>query len=90
MPFYLLNNLFHEMRLQRTGHQNIAPRPVWMGQEPPGNYPPADRLTNKRVSMACLSCKKSRRKCSGMSPCSSCTKLSQKCIFDKHWTSAGE
>ncbi|KAL6228729.1 hypothetical protein BDW75DRAFT_226360 [Aspergillus navahoensis] len=56
------------MSFQQIEHQNIAPRPACWG-EPPGNCPIADqhRLKSslkKRISMACLSCKKARRKAS--------------------------
>lgn len=37
----------------------------------------------KRVSTACLACKKSKRKCSGSAPCSNCTTFHRTCIFDE-------
>ncbi|KAJ5121073.1 uncharacterized protein N7515_009034 [Penicillium bovifimosum] len=37
----------------------------------------------KRVSTACLACKKSKRKCSGTSPCLNCQTFKRVCIFDE-------
>ncbi|KAJ5128345.1 hypothetical protein N7526_006511 [Penicillium atrosanguineum] len=37
----------------------------------------------KRVSTACLACKKSKRKCSGSAPCANCTTFHRTCIFDE-------
>ncbi|QKX64543.1 uncharacterized protein TRUGW13939_11718 [Talaromyces rugulosus] len=37
----------------------------------------------KRVSTACLACKKSKRKCSGTAPCENCRTLRRECIFDE-------
>ncbi|KAH8690074.1 putative C6 transcription factor [Talaromyces proteolyticus] len=37
----------------------------------------------KRVSTACLACKKSKRKCSGTAPCENCRALHRECIFDE-------
>ncbi|QGA12441.1 hypothetical protein EYB26_000085 [Talaromyces marneffei] len=37
----------------------------------------------KRVSTACLACKKSKRKCSGTPPCDNCRSLHRECIFDE-------
>lgn len=37
----------------------------------------------KRVSTACLACKKSKRKCSGTPPCTNCITFARKCIFDE-------
>ncbi|KAF9250378.1 transcriptional regulator family: Fungal Specific TF [Penicillium roqueforti] len=37
----------------------------------------------KRVSTACLACKKSKRKCSGTSPCANCQTFKRVCIFDE-------
>jgi len=37
----------------------------------------------KRVSTACLACKKSKRKCSGTAPCANCTTFHRICIFDE-------
>ncbi|KAJ5109691.1 hypothetical protein N7532_002336 [Penicillium argentinense] len=37
----------------------------------------------KRVSTACLACKKSKRKCSGTSPCTNCITFHRACIFDE-------
>ncbi|EED19089.1 C6 transcription factor, putative [Talaromyces stipitatus ATCC 10500] len=37
----------------------------------------------KRVSTACLACKKSKRKCSGTPPCDNCRALHRECIFDE-------
>ncbi|KAJ6151771.1 C6 transcription factor [Penicillium chermesinum] len=37
----------------------------------------------KRVSTACLACKKSKRKCSGTPPCDNCRSLQRICIFDE-------
>ncbi|KAJ5338941.1 hypothetical protein N7452_005669 [Penicillium brevicompactum] len=46
--------------------------------------PPAEKGTwKKRVSTACLACKKSKRKCSGTSPCTNCQTFKRVCIFDE-------
>ncbi|OQE27014.1 hypothetical protein PENFLA_c006G04930 [Penicillium flavigenum] len=50
--------------------------------------PPADEVKGsgtwkKRVSTACLACKKSKRKCSGTSPCANCQTFKRVCIFDE-------
>ncbi|KAJ5929790.1 hypothetical protein N7454_006740 [Penicillium verhagenii] len=37
----------------------------------------------KRVSTACLACKKSKRKCSGTPPCENCRAFQRTCIFDE-------
>lgn len=37
----------------------------------------------KRVSTACLACKKSKRKCSGTAPCDNCRTFHRTCIFDE-------
>ncbi|RHZ67269.1 hypothetical protein CDV55_102628 [Aspergillus turcosus] len=37
----------------------------------------------KRVSTACLACKKSKRKCSGVPPCDNCRAFNRVCIFDE-------
>ncbi|KAJ5698146.1 hypothetical protein N7462_000151 [Penicillium macrosclerotiorum] len=37
----------------------------------------------KRVSTACLACKKSKRKCSGSAPCENCRAFQRVCIFDE-------
>lgn len=37
----------------------------------------------KRVSTACLACKKSKRKCSGTAPCENCVAFHRVCIFDE-------
>ncbi|EAW10939.1 Zn(II)2Cys6 transcription factor [Aspergillus clavatus NRRL 1] len=37
----------------------------------------------KRVSTACLACKKSKRKCSGTAPCDNCRAFNRACIFDE-------
>lgn len=37
----------------------------------------------KRVSTACLACKKSKRKCSGTAPCDNCRVFHRTCIFDE-------
>lgn len=43
----------------------------------------AESAWKKRVSTACLACKKSKRKCSGTPPCTNCITFSRKCIFDE-------
>ncbi|KAJ5782086.1 hypothetical protein N7457_003860 [Penicillium paradoxum] len=49
--------------------------------------PPAEGKSSgtwkKRVSTACLACKKSKRKCSGTSPCANCQTFKRVCIFDE-------
>ncbi|KAJ5481085.1 hypothetical protein N7539_006979 [Penicillium diatomitis] len=37
----------------------------------------------RRVSTACLACKKSKRKCSGTAPCENCRTFHRVCIFDE-------
>lgn len=37
----------------------------------------------KRVSTACLACKKSKRKCSGTAPCDNCRAFRRVCVFDE-------
>ncbi|KAJ5389146.1 uncharacterized protein N7496_000214 [Penicillium cataractarum] len=37
----------------------------------------------RRVSTACLACKKSKRKCSGTPPCENCRTFQRVCIFDE-------
>ncbi|KAJ5180867.1 hypothetical protein N7492_004077 [Penicillium capsulatum] len=37
----------------------------------------------KRVSTACLACKKSKRKCSGTPPCDNCRTFHRTCVFDE-------
>ncbi|GLA31638.1 hypothetical protein AnigIFM63326_010318 [Aspergillus niger] len=39
-------------------------------------------VLKKRVSMACLACKRSKRKCSGTAPCDSCRAFNRHCTFD--------
>ncbi|OJJ48134.1 hypothetical protein ASPZODRAFT_14285 [Penicilliopsis zonata CBS 506.65] len=41
------------------------------------------RHWKKRVSTACLACKKSKRKCSGVAPCENCRTFNRVCIFDE-------
>ncbi|KAJ5189883.1 hypothetical protein N7472_008897 [Penicillium cf. griseofulvum] len=49
-----------------------------------GSPPAEGRGTwKKRVSTACLACKKSKRKCSGTSPCANCQTFKRVCIFDE-------
>jgi hypothetical protein len=44
---------------------------------------PSSSPFHKRVSTACLACKKSKRKCSGTPPCANCTVFHRACIFDE-------
>ncbi|EPS30971.1 hypothetical protein PDE_05925 [Penicillium oxalicum 114-2] len=37
----------------------------------------------RRVSTACLACKKSKRKCSGTAPCENCRTFHRVCVFDE-------
>ncbi|KAE8144610.1 fungal-specific transcription factor domain-containing protein [Aspergillus avenaceus] len=75
---------------ESAAHRHIAPGPS--SQKPdllPGSSPPGDSYrtpmdpTKKRVSMACLACKKSKRKCSGVPPCDNCRAFNRQCIFDE-------
>ncbi|KAG2419768.1 hypothetical protein HFD88_004564 [Aspergillus terreus] len=66
--------------------RQLAPGPSGL---PLRESPPGDGLrhpmdpTKKRVSMACLACKKSKRKCSGTAPCDNCRSFNRQCIFDE-------
>ncbi|OJJ66555.1 hypothetical protein ASPBRDRAFT_137881 [Aspergillus brasiliensis CBS 101740] len=73
-------------------HRQLAPGPSPTTKSerfPPGDSPPGDSFrtasdaTKKRVSMACLACKKSKRKCSGTAPCDNCRAFNRQCIFDE-------
>ncbi|KAJ5496262.1 hypothetical protein N7463_008249 [Penicillium fimorum] len=52
-----------------------------------GSPPPEEEKGSgtwkKRVSTACLACKKSKRKCSGTTPCANCQTFKRVCIFDE-------
>ncbi|KOS47024.1 hypothetical protein ACN38_g2006 [Penicillium nordicum] len=79
------------------GHQRrLVPGPSPSEDDQHENYhehdfengsPPADEgkggTWKKRVSTACLACKKSKRKCSGTSPCANCQTFKRVCIFDE-------
>ncbi|CEL11710.1 hypothetical protein ASPCAL14809 [Aspergillus calidoustus] len=77
------------MNLTMTKHRNIAPRPV-LNQESLLGIPLSEvnqlhrkATRQKRASTACINCKISKRKCSGESPCASCTAFGQQCLIDK-------
>ncbi|KAH8431122.1 Zn(II)2Cys6 transcription factor [Aspergillus melleus] len=54
------------------------------GDSPPGeSYRKSSDPGKKRVSMACLACKKSKRKCSGTAPCDNCRTFNRQCVFDE-------
>ncbi|KAL2010880.1 hypothetical protein VTN00DRAFT_3598 [Thermoascus crustaceus] len=67
-----------------TPYRHIAP-----GPSPPAISPSGESTRQlpanwkKRVSTACLACKKSKRKCSGVPPCDNCRALNRECIFDE-------
>ncbi|PLB49634.1 putative C6 transcription factor [Aspergillus steynii IBT 23096] len=55
-----------------------------MGDSDPGeSYRKFSDPGKKRVSMACLACKKSKRKCSGTAPCDNCRTFNRQCVFDE-------
>ncbi|KAJ9200450.1 transcriptional regulator family: Fungal Specific TF [Paecilomyces variotii] len=63
-------------------------RPIAPGPTPDGSPPGDSRGISpapwkKRVSTACLACKRSKRKCSGVPPCDNCRALNRECIFDE-------
>ncbi|RAL04314.1 Zn(II)2Cys6 transcription factor [Aspergillus ibericus CBS 121593] len=72
-------------------HRQLAPGPSPSKSEklPSGDSPPGESfrtpsdVSKKRVSMACLACKKSKRKCSGTAPCDNCRAFNRQCIFDE-------
>ncbi|PYH91080.1 C6 transcription factor [Aspergillus ellipticus CBS 707.79] len=74
-----------------TQHRQLAPGPspaksekLPGGDSPPGeSFRTASDASKKRVSMACLACKKSKRKCSGVPPCDNCRAFNRQCIFDE-------
>ncbi|CAI7577430.1 unnamed protein product [Penicillium discolor] len=81
-----------------SGHQHrLVPGPSPSEDDQHENYhehdlengsPPAEEgkgsgTWKKRVSTACLACKKSKRKCSGTSPCANCQTFKRVCIFDE-------
>ncbi|KAL2841713.1 hypothetical protein BJY01DRAFT_217259 [Aspergillus pseudoustus] len=73
-------------------HRALAPGP---GPTPYPDYevamtdsPPQERRNSsdhgkKRASMACLACKKSKRKCSGTYRCDNCIAYGRECVFDE-------
>jgi hypothetical protein len=73
-------------------HRALAPGP---GPVPSPDYepamadsPPRERRGSsehgkKRASMACLACKKSKRKCSGAYRCDNCVAYGRECVFDE-------
>ncbi|KAL1964571.1 hypothetical protein VTN77DRAFT_6868 [Rasamsonia byssochlamydoides] len=66
-------------------YRPIAPGPSLPVTGTPSGTP-SKNLTpgwKKRVSTACLACKKSKRKCSGVPPCDNCRALHRECIFDE-------
>ncbi|GAM40038.1 hypothetical protein TCE0_034r12073 [Talaromyces pinophilus] len=69
----------------QSSFRMIVPGPSFPDQ---GRTPAELRRTlgpgwKKRVSTACLACKKSKRKCSGTPPCDNCRALHRECIFDE-------
>ncbi|PWY77084.1 C6 transcription factor [Aspergillus heteromorphus CBS 117.55] len=72
-------------------HRQLAPGPSPTKPEkfPGGDSPPGESWrhpsdsSKKRVSMACLACKKSKRKCSGTPPCDNCRAFNRQCVFDE-------
>ncbi|KAF7622505.1 hypothetical protein AFLA_009041 [Aspergillus flavus NRRL3357] len=75
---------------EQSAHRQIAPGPSLKSELPPGDSPPGENYrttpmdpSKKRVSMACLACKKSKRKCSGVPPCDNCRAFNRQCIFDE-------
>ncbi|KAB8227453.1 Zn(II)2Cys6 transcription factor [Aspergillus alliaceus] len=85
-----LSHAFAANMSEPTAPRQIAPGPSSLksdllpGDSPPGenNRTPMDP-SKKRVSMACLACKKSKRKCSGVPPCDNCRAFNRQCIFDE-------
>ncbi|ODM18206.1 hypothetical protein SI65_06077 [Aspergillus cristatus] len=53
------------------------------GQAPTSGGSGGNSQWKKRVSTACLACKKSKRKCSGTAPCDNCRAFNRVCVFDE-------
>ncbi|KAL1855019.1 hypothetical protein Plec18170_004433 [Paecilomyces lecythidis] len=64
-------------------YRRIAPGPTPEGSPPGDSRGLSPASWKKRVSTACLACKKSKRKCSGIPPCDNCRALNRECIFDE-------
>lgn len=70
-------------------HAGAGPSPISEHGSPPEEHIHRRRPFvpgspwKKRVSTACLSCKKSKRKCSGTAPCDNCRAFHRVCIFDE-------
>ncbi|KAL4888270.1 hypothetical protein BDV59DRAFT_188862 [Aspergillus ambiguus] len=70
------------------GQRQLAPKPpsgLSKNSEEKLVSGPSQYLSNKskrRAPMACLSCKKLKRKCSGYPTCDTCRVYKQQCIFD--------
>lgn len=72
-------------------YRNIVPEPSSrsdkgsLSDSPTADGPPSRGAGpwKKRVSTACLACKKSKRKCSGVAPCDNCRTFNRVCIFDE-------
>ncbi|EYE94972.1 putative C6 transcription factor [Aspergillus ruber CBS 135680] len=60
-----------------------ASRPTSAGGEIAGGGNGGSSQWKKRVSTACLACKKSKRKCSGTAPCDNCRAFNRVCVFDE-------
>lgn len=57
--------------------------PLEESSRPAGSGSSSSPTWRKRVSTACLACKKSKRKCSGTPPCENCRAFHRVCIFDE-------
>ncbi|BDD60450.1 hypothetical protein MAP00_005578 [Monascus purpureus] len=68
-----------------TQYRHIVPgpSPTSEGSPPRDTAVASSSQWKKRVSTACLACKKSKRKCSGVPPCDNCRAFNRVCIFDE-------
>jgi hypothetical protein len=65
------------------GRLQTSPTSPTSDSSPKGSQVSPTSPWKKRVSTACLACKKSKRKCSGVPPCDNCRAFNRVCIFDE-------
>ncbi|KAF7172564.1 hypothetical protein CNMCM5623_004745 [Aspergillus felis] len=65
------------------GRLQTSPTSPTSDSNPQGSQVSPTSPWKKRVSTACLACKKSKRKCSGIPPCDNCRAFNRVCIFDE-------
>ncbi|KAG2010734.1 hypothetical protein GB937_007703 [Aspergillus fischeri] len=65
------------------GRLQTSPTSPTSDSSPKGSQTSPTSPWKKRVSTACLACKKSKRKCSGVPPCDNCRAFNRICIFDE-------